>query len=150
MKKIIRLVKCSQCEVRMQASWLIGGGLLVMDSMMNEEYRKDCRPFMNSHLVVHPKFNNICTECKHDFSDDESWSACLVNHGDDTACIHCPECSTYISKSALWHKTTWKIEDLELEEIEEEEPTEINIKGWLSEDLEAYEFKANGEIKDLE
>lgn len=150
MKKTIRLVKCGECEIRMQASWLVGGSLLVMDSMMREEYRKNCTPFMNSHIAPNPSFDDKCPKCDYEFPKEGSFSACLVNHGDDTACIHCPECNTYISKSALWHKTTWEIKDLEIEEVEEEEPTEIDIKGWLSKDYEAHEFKVNGEIKDLE
>ncbi len=147
MKKTIRLIKCGECEVKMQASWMVGGWILQLDSMTTDEQRENAEPFMASHLLRHPDFNNICTKCKHDFSDDERWSACLVKHGDDTACIRCPKCSIYISKSVLWHKTTWDIDDLELEEIEDEEPTSLDINGML---FEAHEFYTKGKVKELQ
>ena len=150
-KKTIRLIKCGQCGALQQATWLVGSGLLVMDSMMTEEYRKNCRPYFNSHIDSNPEFGNICPNCNHDFSDDESWSACLVNHGDDTACIHCPECKTYISKSALWHKTTWDIENLILEEIDDEdESLELDKEGFYYTfgELELDKFKV-GKVKEL-
>lgn len=127
MKKTINYVKCPECGVHCEASWNVSEDtgkyihtVLYMDSMLSDEQRKRAEPWTQSH--IHPLGIKICPKCDHDFAEDEHTGYCLVNHGDETACLSCPECHAHIKEAAVWHKWEWTREDLIPKEKEIEEP----------------------------
>lgn len=107
-----KYIECGECDAKLSPSWMIDGEMIVMDSMMTDKDYVYAEPWIASHMVKNPTFDDKCTKCKFDFRNARGLSACLVNHGDNTACLSCPECNEYVSKSALWHKTKWERKDL--------------------------------------
>lgn len=60
-----------------------------------------------------------CQECKAEIKVTEldGWSACLVNHADNMACLQCPECEkAYIPNVLKWHRKDINIKDFEEDE----------------------------------
>lgn len=153
---IVNFVKCDNddCEILIEAPWMVGGWLLVLDSMLEPYKDQPKRPFVASHITT--AFPIPCNKCGYEISgEEEHLGACLVNHGDDSACIHCPKCNTYIPESSKWHNTTWDEDDLIQEEYTppwmDNEMKNLDNKGVFYKIGELKDVKSsNGQIRDLQ
>ena len=118
----VNYVRCREkdCETLMEASWIINGSMIALDSYFKMDTKGELQnkePYTASHIALTVDLNEYnCPKCDHSFKKDKNYSMCLVNHGDKSACLSCPECNNYIEGIGLWHYTEWTETDL----IEEE------------------------------
>lgn len=113
----VNFVRCDEedCGILMEASWVLGGWLLILDSMLEKYKDQPKKPFIASHITT--AFPIPCYNCNYEITgEEEDLCACLVAHGDHTACLSCPKCNRYIPESSKWHYTTWDEDDLILED----------------------------------
>ena len=140
----MRFLKCDECETMVATPWFKDGWILDLDSNTTQEQIDSgyAIPYTASHLEI---ISNQCDYCGSKYS--ENVSCCLVNHGDNTACVICSECNKHNSHHALWHNTKWEISDIIEKDIDEtiELPDDI-----IREKLKCDKFELDGRLRDLE
>ena len=140
----MRYIDCKECDVKLPPAWRYYN-MILTDNMIDHSMIDDIDPFMVSHISF--DMDN-CPECDYELSEHVSLSFCLVNHGDNGACLHCPGCKNYVENTGVWHKTEWTRDDLK----DDGKPYKIEIPGedifYIMGELKATKFPP-GRIKDL-